>query len=254
MSKFSASLAFFVLVYSIFLSGISVGPVLAQSVESDEQDSEASFNYHGYEAVAGVTMRAQALIVYSGSSSSKRAVMTGRFIPYPQIFINTPFRPFSVEKYMGEEVGRTGYYWKISYNRFSLDRQEDPDTGGIGPASPVYDYGTRVKGEFFAVAPVFAHEMLKPDGGVPFRIELGLGLGYLDLAGDIVLGDWEGDPLAPATRIDHSGMSVFLFMMGRHQWGSLMFGYQMGISISSGEPYSYNQSYVSLDFGYKIML
>ena len=252
MSKFPGSFPFFILILLLSSAVIPVCPVFAQSDEPAEPDSVNSFEYHGYEAVVGVTMRAQALMLYSGSGNEKRAVMTGRFVPSPQIFINTPFRPFSVEEVMGEKVGRTGYYWKVSYNKFSLDRQEDPDTGGIGPASPVYDYGTRVKGEFLAVAPVIAHETLRPDGSVPFRVELGLGIGYLDLAGDIVVGDWEGDPLAPKTKIDHRGMSAFIFMMGRHQWRSLMFGYQMSISISSGESYTYNQSYVCLDFGYKI--
>lgn len=251
--KVSGSFPFYILLFLV-VSTIPVCPVSAQPVDPADQGPGNSFKYHGYEAVVGVTMRAQALIVYKGDSNDNRAVMTGEFVPSPQIFINTPFRPFSVEEFMGEKVGRTGYYWKVSYNRFSLDRQEDPDTGGIGPASPVYDYGTRVKGDFIAIAPVIAHEMLRSDGSVPFRIELGMGLGYLDLAGDIVIGDWKGDPLAPKTGIDHSGVSIFIFTMGRHQWGSFMFGYQMGISISGGEEYTYNQSYVSLDLGYKVRL
>jgi hypothetical protein len=210
--------------------------------------------YHGYEAVVGVASRTQALLVFEGTGDKKLAVMTGNFVPYPQIFINTPFRPFKVKDADVEKNTRSGYYWKYSYNRFSLDRQEDPDTGGIGSTSPVYNYGTKVEGNFFAVAPVIATDMLRPDGTVKLRLETGLGLGYLDLEGDIVLGDWQGDPLAPTTHINYSGPSFFLFTMGRYNWRSFMFGFQMGISATSSKPYSYSQSYISLDIGYRLML
>jgi len=239
--------------FTIFIFLLLTTPLaFGQEEPSSEPMPATSTQYHGYEAVIGITSRAQALLVFEGSGDKKLAVMTGKFVPTPQLFLNTPFHPFMEEELKGRKVSRTGYYWKISYNKFSLDRQEDPDTGGIGPASPVYDYGTKVKGDFFAVAPVFANETIRPDGTVPFRIEFGLGLGYLDLAGDIVLGDWQGDSLAPRTDIDYSGLSFFLFTMGRHQWGSFMFGYQMGISATDSRPYSFSQSYVSVDFGYRM--
>ncbi len=233
---------------------IHAAPSSGQAVQPAEEGSENSIQYHGYEAVVGVTSRAQALLVFEGTGDKKLAVMTGDFVPSPQIFLTTPFRPFTKEKAIGGKTSRTGYYWKYSYNRFVLDRQEDPDTGGIGPSSPVYNYGTKVEGDFFAVAPVIATEMLRPDGTVKFRLELGLGLGYLDLSGDIVLGDQQGDPMAPSTRIDYSGPSFFLFTMGRHHWGSFMLGYQMGISATTSKPYSYSQSYISLDIGYRVVL
>jgi len=254
MFKIKGSSLLVILILFLSASMTPVCPVAAQQAGPPEQDSGSSFQYHGYEFVAGITARAQALLVFDGHSDKKLAVMTGEFVPSPQIFVNTPFHPFSFEEVPGETVGRTGYYWKFSYNRFFLKHQEDLDTGGIGNSSPVYNYGTSVKGAFLAVAPVIAYERLKPDGSVPFRVEFGLGLGYLDLGGDIVLGDWEGDPQAPKTDIDYSGVSYFLFAMGRHQWGSLMFGYQMGISATSSKPYSYSQSFISLDFGYKIIL
>jgi len=233
---------------------IQVRFTAGQSVQPAEKESGNSIQYHGYEAVVGVTSRAQALLVFEGTGDKKLAVMIGNFVPSPQIFITTPFRPFKVEEVSGERNTRSGYYWKYSYNKFSLDRQEDPVMGGIGSGSPVYNYGTKVEGDFFTVAPVIATEMLRPDGTVKFRAEGGLGLGYLDLAGDIVLGDWLGDPLAPRTQIDYSGLSFFFFAMGRHHWGSFMLGYQMGISVTSSRPYSYSQSYVSLDIGYRLVL
>jgi hypothetical protein len=221
--------------------------------QSAGEDANASLQYSGYEVVLGVTSRAQALIVFDGRGDDKIAIMTGNFVPSPQIFLASPFRPFREKDARGRKIGRTGYYWKISYNSFSLDRQEDPDTGGIGAASPVYNYGTNVEGHFLAVAPVVAYEVLKPDGMVTLRLECGLGLGYLDLEGDIVLGDWQGDPLAPKTEIDYRGPSFFVYVMGRHYWNSFMFGYQMGINATSSTPYSFSQSYVSLDIGYRIM-
>ena len=242
---------------SLFLALVMIRahPALGQPVPPAGDEPGNATWYHGYEAVIGVASRAQALLVFDGRSDKKLAVMTGNFVPSPQIFLNTPFRPFKTEEVDGDKTTRTGYYWKYSYNRFSLDRQEDPDTGGIGPSSPVYDYGTKVKGDFFAVTPVIATEMVRPDGTVKFRLEFGLGLGYLGLKGDIVLGDWQGDPLAPGTKIDYSGPSYFLFTMGRHHWGSFMLGYQMGISAtSSTKPYSYSQSYISLDAGYRFEL
>ena len=254
MSKISGSLLALALSLMLSIAIIPVRPASGQPVQPAEEESGNSIQYHGYEVVIGVTSRAQALLVFEGGGDKKLAVMTGDFIPSPQIFINTPFRPFKIEDVGGEKTTRTGYYWRYSYNKFSLDRQEDPDTGGIGPSSPVYNYGTKVEGDFFAVAPVIATEMLRPDGTVKFRAEVGLGLGYLDLGGDIVLGDWQGDPLALRTQIDYSGLSFFLFTMGRHHWGSFMFGYQLGISATSSKPYSYSQSYVSLDIGYRVVL
>ena len=255
MLKTIRSYKSFALSLFLVVALIHVHPASGQPVQPAGEEPGNAIQYHGYEAVIGVASRVQALLVFDGHGDEKLAVMTGNFVPSPQIFLTTPFRPFKTEEANSERTTRSGYYWKYSYNRFSLDRQEDPDTGGIGPASPVYDYGTKVKGDFFAVAPVFATEMLRPDGTVKFRLELGLGLGYLDLQGDIVLGDWQGDPLAPRTKIDYSGPSFFFFTMGRHHWGSFMLGYQMGISAtSSTKPYSYSQSYISLDMGYRVML
>lgn len=233
---------------------VCVSCVEALAGEASSPNPEGSPPYHGYETIVGVTSRAQTLLVFDGKGDRRLAVMTGDFIPSPQIFVNTPFHPFSIEEGRGGKVGRAGYYWKVSYNRFSLDRQEDPDTGGIGSTSPTYNYGTRVKGDFLAVAPVLVYERLRADGSVPFRVELGMGLGYLDLSGDIVLGDWKGDQEAPRTEVDYSDPSGFIFVMGRHQWGAFMFGYQMGISATISRPYSYSQSYVSLDFGYRVEL
>jgi len=254
VAKISGSLPVFAL--SLFLSAaiIPVRPASGQSVQPDEQESGNSIQYHGYEAVVGITSRAQTLLVFEGTGDKKLAVMTGNFVPYPQIFISTPFRPFKVEDVNDKRTTRSGYYWKYSYNRFSLDRQEDPYTGGIGSSSPVYNYDTKVEGDFFAVAPVIATEMLRPDGTVKLRFEGGLGIGYLDLEGDIVLGDWQGDPLAPRTQIDYSGPSFFIFTMGRYNWGSFMFGCQMGISATISRPYSYSQSFISLDIGYRLVL
>jgi hypothetical protein len=254
VSKISGSLPAFAL--SLFLSAaiFHARPASGQPVQPAEKESGNWIQYNGYEAVVGVTSRAQALLVFEGTGDKRLAVMTGNFVPSPQIFITTPFRPFKVEEVNRGKTTRSGYYWKYSYNKFSLDRQEDPVMGGIGPGSPVYNYGTKVEGDFFAVAPVIATEMLRPDGAVKFRGEGGLGLGYLNLKGDIVLGDWLGDPLAPRTQINYSGLSFFLFAMGRHHWGSFMFGYQMGISATSSRPYSYSQSYVSLDVGYRVVL
>ncbi len=251
MLEKSRLLVIFTLSLFLLSSTIHVRPASGQPNEPAGTESGNSIELDGYEAVVGVTLRTQALLVFDGGK--KTAVMTGNFVPTPQIFLNTPFRPFKSEEMGRDKNTRSGYYLKYSYNRFSLDRQEDPDTGGIGPSSPVYNYGTEVKGYFLAVAPVVASEILREDGTLKFRIEFGLGLGYLDLEGDIVLGDWQGDPLAPRTQIDYSGLSYFLFAMGRHQWGSFMFGYQMGISATDSKPYSYSQSYVSLDFGYRIV-
>lgn len=243
-----------VFAFCLFLSAfmMGAGPARAQQAEPGEGEPESSRKYHGYEAVIGVTSRAQNLIVFEGRGDKRLATMTGSFAPSPQIFLNTPFRPFRTEDAGEGNITRTGYYIKYSYNSFSLDRQEDPDTGGIGPGSDRYNYGTEVKGHFFAVAPVGAVETIRPDGSVPFRIEFGIGLGYLDLSGDVVLGDWLGDPMAPKTPIDYSGLSYFFFAMGRHQFGSFMFGYQMGINATSSRPYSFSQGYVSLDLGYKV--
>lgn len=199
MSKKSSSILAFPLSLMLSTAIINVLPASGQPVQPVEKETENSIQYHGYEVVVGVTSRAQALLVFEGSGDKKLAVMPGDFNPSPQLFITTPFRPFKIEEIGGKKTTRTGYYWKYSYNKFSLDRQEDPDTGGIGPASPVYNYGTKVEGDFFAVAPVVATEMLRAYDTVKFRAEVGLGLGYLDLEGDIVLRDWRGDPLAPRT-------------------------------------------------------
>ena len=225
MSRLSGPFLALILTFSLSSGMIHAAPSSGQAVQPAEKGSENSIQYHGYEAVVGVTSRAQALLVFEGTGDKKLAVMTGDFVPSPQIFLTTPFRPFTKEKAIGGKTSRTGYY-----------------------------YGTKVEGDFFAVAPVIATEMLRPDGTVKFRLELGLGLGYLDLSGDIVLGDQQGDPMAPSTRIDYSGPSFFLFTMGRHHWGLFMLGYQMGISATTSKPYSYSQSYISLDIGYRVVL
>jgi len=249
--RFRAGFALILLAAGIAMPG---RPAAGQPAQLPVGDTGPSVAHRGYEVVAGVTSRAQALIVFDGGSDKKLAVMTGSFVPSPQIFLTTPLHPFGTGEPGEGKMTRSGYYWKYSYNRFSLDRQEDPDTGGIGPASPVYNYGTKVEGDFFAVAPVIATETLKDDGSVKFRLECGLGLGYLSLDGDIVLGDQQGDPLAPTTQIHYSGLSWFLFAMGRHYWGPFMLGYQLGISATgSTRPYSYSQSYLSLDLGYRVM-
>jgi hypothetical protein len=234
---------------------LSIGCVLesAASGQAVETVSETTENYHGFEATLGVTSRAQALIVFEGRGDERLAVMTGNFVPSPQIYLTTPFHPLGKEVAKGEKTTHYGYYWKYSYNSFSLDRQEDPDTGGIGPASPVYNYGTSVKGDFLAIAPVFAVEMLRPDGSVPFRIELGLGAGYLSLEGDVVLGDQQGQPDSVKTDIKYNGPAFFLFAMGRYYWKAFMLGYQMGITVTSSDPFSFSQSYVSLDVGYRML-
>ena len=250
---FQSSLLVFAVSLGLAVAMVHARPARGQPVNPVEQGSHNSIRYRGYEAVVGVTSRTQALLVFEGTGDKKLAVMTGRFVPYPQIFITTPFRPFKTQDADSKKTTRSGYYWKYSYNRFSLDRQEDPDTGGIGSSSPVYDYGTKVKGDFYAVAPVIVTEMLRPDETVKLRLEAGLGVGYLDLEGDIVLGDWRGDSMAPITDIDYSGPSVFIFTMGRYHWGAFLFGCQMGISATSSKPYSYSQSYISLDIGYRLV-
>ncbi|MGD8352589.1 MAG: hypothetical protein PVJ01_00365 [Pseudomonadota bacterium] len=254
MVRMSGSLLVFALFLLFSDAMIHVRPAMGEPVQAAEKASGSSIKYHGYEAVIGVTSRAQTLLVFEGTGSNKLAVMTGKFVPYPQLFITTPFHSFKDEDSGSKKNTRSGYYWKYSYNRFSLDGQEDPDTGGIGSSSHVYNYGTKVEGNFFAVAPVIATEMLRPDETVKLRLELGLGLGYLDLDGDVVLGDWQGDPLAPVTQVDYSGLSFFVFTMGRYNWGRFMFGSQLGISATSSKPYSFSQSYVSLDIGYRMVL
>jgi hypothetical protein len=231
----------------------SVPSAYGQPVQPAQNDTDASIQYRGYEAVFGVTSRQQTLFVSKGSGSDDTiAIMIGNFASFPQIFLNTPIHLISEEVVKGEKVSHTGYYWKYSYNSFSLDRQDDPDAGGLG-GSPDYNYGTRIEGDFFAVTPVFATEMLRPDGTVPFRIEVGLGAGYLNFAGDIVLGDQGGDPSAVKTDIDFSGPALFLFIMGRHQWGSFMFGYQMGTSFAHSPAYGFQHGYLSIDIGYSIL-
>jgi len=178
--------------------------------------------------------------------------MTGNFVPSPQLYLTTPFHPFGQDVPGGQKGSRFGYFWTYSFNSFSLHRQEDPDTGGIGSASPVYDYGTRVRGDFVAIAPVIATQTVGPDGAVLFRLELGLGIGYLSLSGDAVLGDQAGVPDPVRSEVDYRGPALFLFTMGRHYWGSFMFGYQLGIVTTSSTPYSFSQSYLSLDAGYRI--
>ncbi|UCG38702.1 MAG: hypothetical protein JSV00_00230, partial [bacterium] len=202
------------------------------------------------EAAVGVTSRAQALIVFEGRTDKRLAVMTGDFVPSPTLFLRTPFR------LLGENAGaagttQTGYYWKISYNRFSLDRQEDPETGGIGPASPTYNYGTEVTGQFLAAAPVFAVQSLRPDGSVPWRGEVGIGAGYLSLDGDVALEDPAGGPAMIIQDLDYSGPAVFVFVAGQHNWKALLLGFQMGIMATSSRPYSFSQSFVSLDVGFR---
>ena len=83
----------------LFLSAaiIHVRPASGESVPIEEKESGNSIQYHGYEAVIGVTSRAQALLVFEGTGSEKLAVMTGNFVPYPQLFITTPFHPFKFE-------------------------------------------------------------------------------------------------------------------------------------------------------------
>ncbi len=228
-------------------------PARAEAVPSAGLPAASPARPKGYEVTVGVTSRVQSLIVFDGRGDQRLAFMTGPFTPSPQIFLTTPFHPLGQEGEPGKENGRWGYYWKYSYNRFSLDRQEDPDTGGIGSTSPSYDYGTRVQGDFLAVAPVLAYEKRSRDEAPAFRMEFGLGGGYLSLDGDAVLGDFQGQPDAPRTAIDYDGPALFLFTMGRHYWGAFMFGYQLGIMTTSSTPYSFSQSYLSLDIGYRLL-
>jgi len=226
---------------------------IGQPANPKDEGSKISMQHQGYEAVLGMTSRAQALMVFEGRGDKKLAVMTGNFEPSLQLYVTTPFHILGEEVADGVKVSHHGYYWKYSYNRFSLDRQEDPDTGGIGWGSSVYDYGTIVEGEFFALAPVYALEVLRPDGTVPFRIELGLGAGHFFISGDIVLGDQRGQPGAVKTDIEYSGPAFFMFIMGQHYWKSWLFGYQMGTMSTSSTPYSFSQGFVALDFGYHVL-
>ena len=229
---------------------------IGQPTISTDNNSETSIQYQGYEAVLGVTFRAQALRVSEGRSDKRLGLMIGNFEPSPYLHVTTPIHVLGEEIVNGVKVSHHGYYGKFMYNRFSLDRQDDAVNGGIGSGSG-HDYGTHVEGEFLAATSIAAIEMLRPDGTVPFRMELGLGVGYLSLSGDIFLGDiLPSDDIpnhlwAVRTDIDYSGPAFFIFCGGQHHWKSWLFGYELGAMVTSSTPYSFNNGYFTLDFGYR---
>ena len=61
-----------------------------QPISPPDGDSETSIQYQGYEAVLGVTLRAQALRVSEGRSDKRLGLMVGNFEPSPYLHVITP--------------------------------------------------------------------------------------------------------------------------------------------------------------------
>ncbi len=156
-------------VASIILFGWSVNVAAADSI---------------WDAIVGLSIKEVTLDVYDEGDSDALGTLADGFKLYPEFGLESGINYFA-------DTSSWGYKYALNLSGFDLSRQEvDLDEE---------DLGTSADGYFFYAMPVLLYDFHKNRGDSSLLAGVGVGIGYLNAEGDIILTE-----ASPRTRQEFS--------------------------------------------------
>lgn len=145
--------------------------------------------FSGYSVVVGVAYKKPNFRVKDKETRILEGRMTGTYQTEPVLYIDTPYHYFSDNP----ESDGFGWYVEYGFTTFTTHLQV------VGTAESRIDLGTSISGETYNLTPIMFYNWgdpyIKNNQGQFFKAGLGIGLGYLQAKGDIILTETTNERL-----------------------------------------------------------
>lgn len=232
----------------ILLPGISPCPALAQGshLPGDHEplippDILSPNWYAGYNLTVGLAVKTVYFTVSERGSNIELGTLTNQAQITPSLLFATPFYYFT-----DPQRSAFGWYLESGYSSFKADRQV------VGADLKEVDMGTSVEGEYLYITPVVFYNWGDPyvtaEHGVAFKFGIGVGLGYLQARGNIVLT--ESTNQVEPVNVDKYGGAVSV-ILDLHIQNIVMRIVTGGPSPSSGNRvYTLQEQYFALGYNF----
>lgn len=153
--------------------------------------------YNGFRMFVGTSTKQVTFTVQDKKTLRKQGALTEEMQTSPSIHFETPYYYFN-----NDPASKTGWYIELGYSSFAVSKQEIGDEN----SDVLVDMGTSVTGRYLYLTPVafynFGDLNIKQGCGLSlsttdacgqsFKFGIGIGIGYLQAKGDIILTETPG--------------------------------------------------------------
>lgn len=234
----------------VFLVFLSIVIMPAVSFSDESQKDEKQHWYSGIILDIGVTLSQIQFDVDKYEDGSKVSGGT--------LSTEISYAPFITAHGRSRYLGGTkfGYNIQITFSGFRVDKQDFND-------DDLEDVGTSAEGYYVYALPVFFYNIgdkgLKNGKGKSLRFGIGIGLGYLEAEGDILLEDLDGGTQEKYdfdVRTDPVDLAAFVIMDARYNKWLLQIrgGGPWIVNWDQGDSYEFGLFDISMSLAYSFHL